>query len=73
MVLIADSGSSKTDWRLMSGGDSVRAFKTAGFNPYFQTAEQIYTEITTELLPQLETTAIREIHFYGAGCSTEKN
>lgn len=73
MILIADSGSSKTDWRLVANDGSVRAAKTAGFNPYFQTAEQIYAEITTELLPQLETTAIREIHFYGAGCSTEKN
>ena len=73
MILIADSGSTKTDWRLMSGGDSVQAFKTAGFNPYFQTSGQIQATITTELLPQLETTDIREIHFYGAGCSTEQN
>ncbi|MCU0352683.1 MAG: N-acetylglucosamine kinase [Cytophagales bacterium] len=73
MVLIAESGSSKTDWRLLAQDGSVQAAKTAGFNPYFQTADQIYAEIASELLPQLGTTAIDEIHFYGAGCSTDKN
>lgn len=73
MILIAESGSSKTDWRLLTDGGSVKAAKTAGFNPYFQNADQIYAEIASELLPQLGTTSVDEIHFYGAGCSTETN
>jgi len=73
MILIAESGSSKTDWRLLTKDGSVREARTAGFNPYFQDASQIYAEIASQLIPQLDTTAIEEIHFYGAGCSTETN
>ncbi len=73
MILIAESGSSKTDWRLLTDEGVIKIAKTAGFNPYFQNADQIYEEIAAELLPQLGTTAIDEIHFYGAGCSTETN
>ncbi|MDJ1468798.1 N-acetylglucosamine kinase [Xanthocytophaga flava] len=73
MILIAESGSSKTDWRLLTEEGSVKMAKTAGFNPYHQDADQIYAEIASQLLPQLGTTAVDEIHFYGAGCSTETN
>jgi N-acetylglucosamine kinase-like BadF-type ATPase len=73
MLLIADSGSSKTDWRLISPDGGVVPAGTAGFNPYFQTPEEIYTEILRELPRQLGTLGVKEIYFYGAGCSTEKN
>jgi N-acetylglucosamine kinase-like BadF-type ATPase len=73
MLLIADSGSSKTDWRLIFPDGQVRPAGSAGFNPYFQTSEEIYTEILRELPPQLGTLGVREIYFYGAGCSTDKN
>jgi N-acetylglucosamine kinase-like BadF-type ATPase len=73
MLLIADSGSSKTDWRLVSSDGLVKPAGTAGFNPYFQTSEEIYTEILRELPRQLGILGVKEIYFYGAGCSTEKN
>ncbi len=73
MLLIADSGSSKTDWRLISPDGEIKPAGTAGFNPYFQTSEEIYTEILRELPTQLGTLGVKEIYFYGAGCSTEKN
>jgi N-acetylglucosamine kinase-like BadF-type ATPase len=72
MILIADSGASKTDWRLISDKEVVRA-RTAGFNPYFQTSEEIYTEVAHTLLPQLNGQDVDEIYFYGSGCSSEKN
>jgi N-acetylglucosamine kinase-like BadF-type ATPase len=71
MILIADSGSSKTDWRLLSPDGSVEQAKTVGFNPYFQDADMIYEELVKALLPQLSSTAISEIYYYGAGCSTD--
>lgn len=73
MLLIADSGSSKTDWRLISPDGAVKPAASAGFNPYFQTSEEIYTEILRALPPQLGTLGVKEIYFYGAGCSTENN
>ena len=37
MILIADSGSTKTEWCLADQGRPVRTVVTAGTNPYFQT------------------------------------
>lgn len=71
MILIADSGSTKTDWRLLSANDTISQAKTIGFNPYFQDSESIYTELVQVLLPQLSSSEIKEIHFYGAGCSSD--
>lgn len=73
MILIADSGSSKTDWRLLGPDGSVSQAKTVGFNPYFQDADMIYEELEKTLLPQLATKDISEIYYYGAGCSTDTN
>jgi N-acetylglucosamine kinase-like BadF-type ATPase len=41
-------------------------------NPYFQTGEDMAAEITDALVPELDTTAFDEIHFFGAGCLPEK-
>jgi glucosamine kinase len=71
MVLIADSGSTKTDWRLIHPDGSVEQAKTAGFNPYFQDTETIYAELKQNLLPELKIHAVKEVYYYGAGCSTE--
>jgi glucosamine kinase len=75
-ILIADSGSTKTDWVLISNNKITIQFQTIGFNPYFQSSEDIHTEIKTKLLPVLqnELNQITQISYYGAGCSTpEKN
>jgi glucosamine kinase len=72
MILIADSGSTKTDWRFIDDKGSIAQFATGGFNPYFQTTEQIALEIKTKLLPELSEKIKGisvDIYFYGAGCS----
>ncbi|MDR0732629.1 MAG: ATPase [Dysgonamonadaceae bacterium] len=72
MILIADSGSTKTDWQLAEQGKKIRQATTKGMNPYFQTEDEIGNEIRTALLPELKTTAIDALYFYGAGCLPEK-
>lgn len=74
-LLIADSGSTKTDWVLLDSKGIVATFKTIGFNPYFQTTEQIYDEIILNLKPFINEflPQITELHYYGAGCSNEIN
>ena len=71
MILIADSGSTKTDWRILLPDGSVEQARTEGFNPTFQESAQIQQELQTHLLPQLsqfgQPTAV---HYYGAGCSS---
>lgn len=70
MILIADSGSTKTDWRLLLPNGNISQATTVGFNPNYQTAAAIQTELSLNLLPQLGTTQPTQVYFYGAGCST---
>jgi hypothetical protein len=41
MILIADSGSTKTTWALLEKGELKSTIHTAGLNPYFHTSETI--------------------------------
>lgn len=73
--LIADSGSTKTDWVLSKDGEMVRRIKTVGLNPYLNHKEAITTALRTELLPSFSTIEIKdtaEVEFYGAGCSNDE-
>ena len=54
MILIADSGSTKTEWCLADQGRPVRTVVTAGTNPYFQTREEIAGEIPGCLIACVE-------------------
>ena len=71
MILIADSGSTKTDWVLHNGTDIVARVKTQGLNPPQQCAEDIYGILLAELAGQIKTDAPETIYFYGAGCAYE--
>lgn len=72
MILIADSGSTKTDWCLCNEGTPILAVQTQGINPYHQTEEAIELVLAEELLPQL-TRLPDSLHviFYGAGCAND--
>ena len=71
-VLLADSGSSKTDWALLKDSNVIFNHQTPGFNPYFQSSDQIKVEIEKNLLPQLLSVKIKpdKVYYYGSGCST---
>lgn len=74
MILIADSGATKTDWCLGSTPTDVRIFQTQGINPFHQTKEFFAQILSEELLPQVgESSTVTAIHFYGAGCTPEKS
>ena len=68
MILIADSGSTKTDWCVVENGVLLQQIFTKGTNPFFQSEEEISNEIATALLPQLKTSELDAVYFYGAGC-----
>ena len=68
MILIADRGSTKTDWCLVEKeGGTARRFTTKGTNPFFQTEEEISEEIAA-LATRLDGERPEAVHFYGAGC-----
>ena len=66
MQLIADSGSTKVDWRAIKEDGSVVEISTEGINPVFQTREQILDIFNTKLVPVLGN-GVKQIFFYGAG------
>ncbi len=69
MILIADSGSTKTEWRLCSEPKLTNnTCITKGINPFHQTTEEILTSLKESFTLKID--EIDEIHFYGAGCAT---
>jgi glucosamine kinase len=73
MIVVADSGSTKTDWVFIdTENNKTFTIKTTGFNPYFQSSEVIYQTIVKEFGAQIEILpAVKEVFYYGAGCSSE--
>ena len=70
-ILIADSGSTKTDWVFLHDGTESR-FQTKGINPQIQQTEEIKS-VCEELATHCRNIKIDEVHFYGAGCSRADN
>lgn len=68
MILVADSGSTKTDWGLISCDGTVTYFSTSGYNPFFMEADLICDTIMREIHRHLDPGVIRSVFFYGAGC-----
>jgi N-acetylglucosamine kinase-like BadF-type ATPase len=71
MILVADSGSSKTDWLLKQPGHDAIAFRTSGLNPYFLTEKEIVKILQEQAVDMIAHGAeVKEIYFFGAGCSS---
>ncbi|MEI6174114.1 MAG: hypothetical protein WCR01_10200 [Bacteroidota bacterium] len=73
MKLIADSGSTKTTWILLEQNKVKETIGTSGLNPYFHDSESVEAVLRADLIPFVVEDNIREVHFYGAGCSTDYN
>ena len=72
MIIIADSGGSKIDWRMLSASGKIEQANCAGFNPYYQPIEDLKKGIREVLLPLIKE-EVTKIFFYGTGVSSEKN
>ena len=71
MILLADSGSSKTEWILLDGGKEILRTETIGLNPYF--VDEGTIRATVEHSPLFKyAKKIKQIEFFGAGCSNEE-
>jgi N-acetylglucosamine kinase-like BadF-type ATPase len=72
-ILIADSGSSKADWCLLTAGKE-KIVSTQGISPYFLNVLQIRDVLRAQLLPALnKETVVHEIYYYGTGCASSEN
>ena len=68
MVLIADSGTSKTNWCLLNEKNEKLYFDTEGYNPYFVDTDYITKSLQTNLPCDIDRDRIAELYYYGAGC-----
>lgn len=73
MKLIADSGSTKTEWRILLPDGTISQARTPGYNPHHQSSAEISHSLRNDFFSQLPQGEVEEIFFYGAGCSSEKS
>ena len=75
MMLIADSGATKTDWALIAASGAVQFFHTQGINPVHQTVDDIRS-ILQQLVGQCrdacDSSQPMQVFFYGAGCTPQQ-
>lgn len=66
MILIADSGSTKTSWITIQGHETSAVQQTSGINPV-RDKEQVIRLVISEL-QGIDPEKIQAVHFFGAGC-----
>lgn len=71
LTLIADSGATKAEWRLLA--PRKKSLFTQGISPYFLNTQQIVELLQAELLPQLKKAEVGQVYYYGTGCANPKN
>lgn len=68
MILIADSGATKTDWSLVSANAEISRDQSFGLNAFHKTDAELLQIVKGLKFPFDE---IQEIYFYGAGCEAK--
>jgi N-acetylglucosamine kinase-like BadF-type ATPase len=68
MILIADSGSTKTEWKEIGGGIPGKSYISSGINPFFVSAVEIIRLLGKEM-PEMKGAGVTHIYFYGTGVS----
>ncbi|WP_375417665.1 N-acetylglucosamine kinase [uncultured Hymenobacter sp.] len=70
MILIADGGSTKSNWCQLDDAHNRVYFNTEGYNPDFMSTEGIAASLGQSLPDTLPREQVREVHYYGAGVSS---
>lgn len=70
-VLIAESGATKTEWRLLRGDELIDEACTTGFNPNVMSLDSIRKELATSVQSELRGMNPKHLVFYGAGIGGE--
>jgi N-acetylglucosamine kinase-like BadF-type ATPase len=72
-LLIADSGSTKTDWCLLKKGKKPVYFRTSGINPALQSKHEIIQQLQNELSWNHSVHKVNTISYYGAGSGASES
>jgi N-acetylglucosamine kinase-like BadF-type ATPase len=71
MILLIESGSTKTAWRYITQlNEAYESFYSAGINPYYQTRQEIQ-EAQAETLVKIEKFSLRFVYYFGTGITDE--
>jgi glucosamine kinase len=70
MILVADSGSTKTEWRIIKDGIPYKSFSSSGINPYFSSVEEIHHLLKKEM-SVLSGYTFSKIYYYCTGCNSD--
>jgi N-acetylglucosamine kinase-like BadF-type ATPase len=70
MIIIADAGATKIQWVVINDGKASGPIETAGFNPYFMESRILLDAVEKDLVPFINPGYIKQVYYYGAGCST---
>jgi glucosamine kinase len=69
MIIIADSGSTNTNWIISDGRSDIEKVKTEGLNPNFCSSDHIFSVVKEKIMPLVKDPEKLRIYFYGSGCS----
>lgn len=72
MKLIAESGSTRTEWALVENDHLVQSVFTEGVNPFFQSRREISRTVRLGLPEPFFKRGLEQVHFYGAGCTSNE-
>ena len=70
MKLIAESGSTRTEWALVEDNRLIQRAFTEGLNPYFQTRREISRSVRLGLPEHFFKRKLEQVYYYGAGCTS---
>lgn len=70
MKLIAESGSTRTEWALVEDNRLIQRAFTEGLNPFFQTRREISRSVRLGLPEHFFKKKLEQVYYYGAGCSS---
>lgn len=70
MKLIAESGSTRTEWALVEDNHLVQRVFTEGLNPFFQTRREISRSVRLGPPESFFKKKLDQVYYYGAGCSS---
>lgn len=72
MKLIAESGSTRTEWVLVEDNNLIQRAFTEGLNPFFQTRREISRSVRLGLPELFFKKKLEQVYFCGAGCSSHE-
>ncbi|MGD9978303.1 MAG: hypothetical protein AB7S54_10260 [Bacteroidales bacterium] len=72
MIVVADSGATKTDWRIMDENGQIFNFETVGLSPYFNTESDFLDALGPNFPAKLDKNSITNVYFYGSGCGVQE-